>query len=186
MDISQHIGGSEILFVNKVFDNVPGWSDFETLFDKALEKNMVTFQSFGTMSIDKSETITQAFDDIVSFVKNIHPGNPAAVLSIVHFQNSEDNEIGDEVSPLYDKFRTRNPQSIPPDFTPNMMVPTRHADPVDGLYVQCTGTTLWTAYYEDREESWLTSPGDALYIPKGVEHTVKTLEPRAAISIGLV
>tara|TARA_B110000259_G_C13986611_1_gene390717 strand:- start:865 stop:1425 length:561 start_codon:yes stop_codon:yes gene_type:complete len=186
MDISNAVGGSEIIFVSKLFSSLPQWSDFEDLFDKAHDKDGVLFQSFATMSIDKSETFTGAFDEMLSFAKNFHPGNPVAVLSIVHFQNSEDNVIGDEVVSIYNKFRSSNPQSLPSDFHPSMMVPTIHSDPVDGFYVQCTGTTLWTAYYEDEEKSWLTSPGDALFIPKGVQHSVKTLEPRAAISIGLV
>lgn len=184
MDISEAIGKDRIVFIKNAIHNLPGWNQFEELFDKAI--NDVIWQSFGTMAIDKSQQYSDMFDHLVSLAKELHHGEVASVLSIIHFMNSEDNTIPEEASSLYNKFVKNNPNKIPPDFTPSMMQESIHEDPVDGIFIQCVGTTLWQAFYDDGEKSWYTEPGDLLYIPKHVVHSVKTLEPRAAISIGFV
>lgn len=186
MKIMEHIGDSEMLFLPQLFKNVPGWNEIETLFDKALELDRVFWQSFGTMSIDKSELIDVCYDNMIKHILESHGGNLASALTIVHFENSENNIIKEDVSSIYNKFTSNNPQKKPADFSPLMMSPTIHSDPVDGVYVQCTGSTLWSGYYGETIKTYTLLPGDAIYIPKDVVHSVKTLEPRVGVSFGLV
>ena len=160
-----------------------GWQNFERLFDVALESNKVLWGSFATMNIDNSESMTEDLDPILSELSEVHHGDMITALSLIHFENSENNIIPAEAQPMYEKFTKHNPQKKPADFTPEMMSPTIHSDPVDGMFVQCVGSVIWTAYYEGDSESWLVEPGDLVYIPKGVSHSVKSMEPRCSISV---
>ena len=72
---------------------------------------------------------------------------------------------------------------MPPDFDLRLLKPAVHSDPVDGFYIQCEGQTTWRAFYEDSVDSYLVNPGDLLYIPKGVNHSVESMNVRAAISV---
>jgi hypothetical protein len=60
----------------------------------------------------------------------------------------------------------------------------RHNDPMHVIYCQFIGSVEWMIFKnEDQEEkSFILNPGDIIYIPKGVEHEVRSLSPRAAIS----
>jgi ribosomal protein L16 Arg81 hydroxylase len=40
----------------------------------------------------------------------------------------------------------------------------------------------WTIHDEDKNESFVLSPGDIIYVPKSIVHEVTSLTPRAAIS----
>ena len=184
MDISEAIGKDRIVYLKGAAHVLPTWEVFENLFDSAI--NDVIWGSFATMNIDRSESYSESFDHLVGLAKTLHHGDVASVLSIIHFENSEDNTIPEDAVSLYNKFKKHNLQQKPHDFTPEMMQPTIHSDPVDGIFIQCVGKTEWRAYYEDFEQAWLVKPGDLLYIPKNVVHSVKTLEPRAAISIGFI
>lgn len=159
------------------------WNNFESLFDSALGLGKISWGSFATMNIDNSETMTEDFDYLLSELSELHHGEMITALSLIHFENSEDNVIPEEAQSLYNKFISNNPQKKPGDFSPSMMVPTIHSDPVDGMFVQCVGNVIWTGYYDGYQEEWLVSPGDLVYIPKGVSHSVKTLEPRCSISV---
>ena len=59
-----------------------------------------------------------------------------------------------------------------------------HRDTMDVLLVQSIGRTKY--YVEGLSgELVVLSPGDALYIPKGVEHEAIIMEPRATLSFEL-
>lgn len=66
-----------------------------------------------------------------------------------------------------------------------------HKDPRFSFYWQCIGTSIWEAHADGEKElgesvpiqSIVLEPGDVIFIPDGVFHTVLTPEPRAAISI---
>jgi mannose-6-phosphate isomerase-like protein (cupin superfamily) len=186
MAIKDFVGGAEMVLFSNRFHSVPDWQQIEQVFDAALEKGSVTWMSFGTMAIDKSETLSNCYDDMISEIVKDHGGELASALTIVHFENAVDNVIPEDVTNIYNKFISNNPQKKPSDFSIDMMVPTIHSDPVDGVYVQCTGSTLWTGFYGDTEKTYTLYPGDAIYIPKDVVHSVKTLEPRVGVSFGLV
>lgn len=63
-----------------------------------------------------------------------------------------------------------------------------HNDPRHSFYWQTQGKSLWKSYdYENEnpvllEEVWV-EPGDVMFVPHGIFHTVETPEPRTAISI---
>lgn len=61
-----------------------------------------------------------------------------------------------------------------------------HPDRRDTLYWQCIGSTTWNIYPDEKNlsqfKSFILNPGDVIFVPKGVSHTVLTGEPRAAIA----
>ena len=56
----------------------------------------------------------------------------------------------------------------------------KHKDTMDVYFWQCQGVTKWII--EDKEEVIL-NPGDLIFIPKGVYHTVIPLSPRLGVSM---
>jgi len=57
----------------------------------------------------------------------------------------------------------------------------KHHDDCEVIFWQCIGQTEWTV---DDNSTYILSPGDCLYIPKGMMHEVKSLSPRMGISFG--
>jgi ribosomal protein L16 Arg81 hydroxylase len=55
----------------------------------------------------------------------------------------------------------------------------RHNDTMDVYFWQCQGVTKWIL---DNDEIIL-NPGDLIYIPKGIYHTVIPLTPRLGVSM---
>lgn len=62
-----------------------------------------------------------------------------------------------------------------------------HMDRRDSFYWQCIGTSRWEIYGSQDSDTPLTSydlnPGDLIFVPEGVFHSIVAPEPRAAISI---
>ena len=58
----------------------------------------------------------------------------------------------------------------------------RHKDEDDVLIVQAIGKT---SYLFDDGKEYTLSPGDSIFIPKGVYHTPRILEPRVTLSFGV-
>jgi mannose-6-phosphate isomerase-like protein (cupin superfamily) len=182
--IGQAIVDNKIVHIPSAFAEVPGWDTFYEIFKTADSSNNFATRTFGTFGIDRAETLTDNFDNLISVANESHPQQKVSVLAIIHFLSANDNNIPEEAKNFYNDFRASSTEQVPPGFQ-QYMIPTRHSDPVDGIFIQCTGKTLWTAYYADSTESFVVHPGDAMFIPKGIEHTVETLEPRTAISIGM-
>jgi len=61
----------------------------------------------------------------------------------------------------------------------------RHKDQADVLFWQITGKTHWLVEDIDCTKNYILNPGDAVYVPRSVYHTVTSLSPRAGISFGL-
>jgi mannose-6-phosphate isomerase-like protein (cupin superfamily) len=173
----------QIIFLGKVFKILPSWETFYNIFKQNLELGKIDFSSPGTLAMDNSEEYTKDFDSIINSLKSFHSGTKIAALSIVHFLNANDNAVPEAARAFSEDFMSNNPIKLPPDFDFNLFQPTVHSDPVDGFYVQCRGQTIWKAYYKDRTDEYLTNPGDLLYIPKGIEHSVESMNVRAAISV---
>jgi mannose-6-phosphate isomerase-like protein (cupin superfamily) len=57
-----------------------------------------------------------------------------------------------------------------------------HNDPVDVFYVQCIGKVIWNIYIDDRHYEYELGEGDVIFVPSGINHEIKSLGPRAAIS----
>lgn len=172
-----------VLFFKGLFDKVPGWDTFFNVYKEALKKNTAEYNFCTTLVIDNSETLTSDFDDIVKFFEAVHPGKKIAVLSINHFLSANDNTVPKDAEEFTNSFRENNPEKLPEGFDLNMLQPTRHSDAVDGFFVQCNGKTRWRVFYPDNTEVYDTEPGDALYIPKNVDHSVETMTVRSSISI---
>lgn len=62
----------------------------------------------------------------------------------------------------------------------------RHFDERETIFWQCQGTTFWHVYPPESEfpMSVELSPGDMIYVPKGIRHEVIVDKPRAAIAFG--
>ena len=60
----------------------------------------------------------------------------------------------------------------------------KHRDGAFVWYWQCIGKTQWIIYENEKEFTYELSPGDIIYVPRGVYHSVFPLTPRAGISFG--
>jgi hypothetical protein len=60
----------------------------------------------------------------------------------------------------------------------------RHKDTSDVLFWQALGSTKWIVE-DDKIYEYKLCPGDVIYIPSGLYHTVIPLTPRVGISLGL-
>jgi mannose-6-phosphate isomerase-like protein (cupin superfamily) len=174
---------SRVIFLKSAFDNYPSWEDFYNIFKQAYSKNKADLSSPSTLTIDNSESYSDTFNNIIDSLSSAHGGEKIAVLSIVHFLNANDNTIPEAAGAFCDDFMAANPNKLPPGFDFSLFQPTIHSDPVDGFYVQCEGQTTWRIFYKDEVDEYLVSPGDALYIPKGIDHSVESMNVRAAISV---
>lgn len=172
-----------VLFSKSELSTTPGWKAFEDIYDIARAKQKESYGWCSTLTIDNSETLTDDLDDIVSYASNLHPGRKIAALSIVHFLNAHDNSVPDAAISFAEKFFINNPNKLPEGFDFSLMYATRHSDPVDGFYVQCNGNTIWRVFYEDETKEYFVEPGDMLYIPSGIDHSVESLNVRSAVSV---
>lgn len=174
---------SRVLFFKGLFDNTPGWDTFLNVYKEAVKLGKEEYNFCTTLVVDNSETLTKDFDYLVDFFENVHPGKKIAVLTINHFLSANDNTVPPEAEEFAKLFTELNPEKLPQNFDLNLLQPTRHSDAVDGFFVQCNGKTRWRVFYDDATEVYDTEPGDALYIPKNVEHSVETMTVRSSISI---
>jgi mannose-6-phosphate isomerase-like protein (cupin superfamily) len=181
--VKQSKAEKKIVFLNDVFEYTTNWETFYNIFKLALDKNAADLSAPSTLTIDNSESYTDSFDSIVSTLTEAHPGKKIAVLSIIHFMNAHNNDVPEAAEAFYRDFIDTNPNKLPPGFDYSLFQPTIHSDPVDGFYIQCEGQTTWRAFYKGRTESYLVNPGDLLYIPKGIDHSVESMNVRAAISV---
>lgn len=55
----------------------------------------------------------------------------------------------------------------------------KHTDTMNVWFWQAKGITKW----QISDKEYVLSPGDLIYVPKGVEHCVTSLSPRAGISM---
>ena len=182
-DIDNAIKDGKIIFIKSFIDDLPSWDDFLDIYTKALANNGVRFQSFASSAVDNSESYARSLDKLIDTVSRLHPGNKIAALSIFHMLNARDNTVPEAAQEFSRLFFNSNPSEIPQQFDFSLLVPTRHSDPVDGFYIQCNGNTIWRAFYEDRTEEFNVEPGDMLFIPKGIDHSVESTSVRNAISI---
>jgi mannose-6-phosphate isomerase-like protein (cupin superfamily) len=177
------INQKKIIFIKSAVDSLPTWNDFTEIYNKALALNLVRFQSFASSAVDNSENYGKSLDNLIDLVSSLHDGKKIAALSIFHMLNATDNTVPEEAEEFSRLFFNSNPATVPQEFDFNLLVPARHSDPVDGFYIQCNGTTIWRAFYEDSTDEFFVEPGDVLFIPKGIEHSVESRSVRNAVSI---
>jgi mannose-6-phosphate isomerase-like protein (cupin superfamily) len=184
-DILFSKNNQKVFFVKGFISSILNWQDAFDLFKIANSKGGVNFNSFGTCTIDQSEQYTSIYKDLVKKIYTLHPGQKISALSIIHFITKHNNVVNNDVfNNFKDYFINYNPNKIPNIMPPiESFNPTRHSDPVDGFFIQFEGSTLWTIYYENNEEQYNLKYGDMMFIPKNLEHSVESLEPRCSVSI---
>jgi len=69
-------------------------------------------------------------------------------------------------------------------FTEKSKTAGKHRDGAFVWYWQCIGKTEWTIYENDEEHIYILSPGDIIYVPRGIYHSVAPLTPRVGVSFG--
>lgn len=184
-DILFSKNNQKVFVANGFTNNIPNWENLFDLFRIANENKGVNFISFGTCTIDRSEKYTDLYNNFIKEISLLHPGKKISALSIIHFITKHNNDINDKIfNNFKDYFSNSNPNQIPAVIPPpSAFNPTRHFDPVDGFFIQFEGSTLWTIYYENNEQQYILKSGDMIFIPKNLEHSVESLEPRCAVSI---
>ena len=67
------------------------------------------------------------------------------------------------------------------NFFPETKTFGKHKDTMDVAFWQVQGETEWTV----EDKVYILNPGDLIYVPKGIEHSVHPLTIRAGISFGV-
>lgn len=180
---------NEVFVSRNAFPEKLNWKDFYHIFNMAYMSERVNFVSFASMNIDQCHDLSPKFDDIVNKLSLIHPEKYVSILSIIHLITKNNERINEGFGlTLTEKFINRNPKKIPTDSNgvtlhPDQFNPTVHEDLVDGFFIQCEGETLWKIYKNNTIDEYILKPGDLIFIPKRITHSVLSLCPRAAISI---
>lgn len=183
-NIKNAIENKRVLVLKQLIPLPPSWNQFHKLFTLS-DKDQKSFNFFGGMTIKGDQA--NIFDDVASVFETIHPGHKVSIMSIIHFVNRTQNFIPEPVEHFYKDFAKENPHKIPENFDLNLLQPSRHSDAADGFFLQCEGSTLWKIFYNEKKvDAIIVGPGDALFIPEGVEHSVESLCPRAAVSISFI
>ena len=58
----------------------------------------------------------------------------------------------------------------------------KHLDPYSVLYIQCIGSAQWSVWDNEIENKFILNKGDFIFVPPYLNHEVKSLTPRAALS----
>jgi len=184
-DILFSKNNQKVFVVEGFTSNVLNWENIFNLFKTAHSQNSINFNSHWVCTIDNSEEYTDIYKDLIKKVSLLHPGEKISALSIIHPIPKNDININNNAfNNFKDYFIDCNPNKKP-EFAPppESFLPIKHHDPVDGFFIQLEGSTLWTIYYKDNEKQYTLKSGDMIFIPKNLEHSVETLEPRCAVSI---
>lgn len=185
------------LFVIKDFyKDFPSWKDIDHLYDAVKDSGTLNYNSFGTMVIENDPRILKYYIKAISDISSYYKGNPIFSIIIIHFINRNNNKMTDEsLANLFSKFTVDNSKKIPEEITvkddgvdgwpTETWDPTVHSDPENRFFIQGNGQSLWKVFHDNQELNYevLLSPGDMVYIPKGVVHSVESMCPRHAISI---
>lgn len=182
-DVKNAQRDGKVFFFKNAFEDTPTWSDFEEMFDSARNTEDLIDGSIAGTNICNSELHTNTLDAIVDSVSSIHQGEKIMAMSIFHFYSRNDSKVPNEAQGIFAKFKDFTKEPMTEDFNYEWLTPTIHSDPVDGFFIQCEGKTLWNVYYGDSVEEFLAEPGDSLFIPKGIDHSVESMGPRASVSI---
>jgi hypothetical protein len=175
---------NRLVSIDDAVGDLLDWKTVYEMFTNTLNTEHMQQYNFGTAAIDQAHILGSQLDDIIDIASEMHGGTFASTLTIIHFLNATDNDIPEEAGEFYSYFRENCPEVVPEGFE-SLMLPTRHSDPIDGIYIQCLGNTFWTAYYDDHVEKFALKPGDMIIVPKGVEHSVESLTPRVGVSIAM-
>lgn len=116
-------------------------------------------------------------DLFINFNESIIKKEKITNMSDYYFLSENAIQI-DKLKPLYDELKVKTAHLY-------MSLSTvsnghgKHNDTDDVWYWQCKGITQW----QGEDFKHVLTPGDLIYIPKGVYHQVTSLSPRAGISM---
>lgn len=171
----------QIVFLPNAFQNTPSWNTFYNIFKMALGSNDLEMPDFRTLTVANSEEYSDDFNHIVSSLERVHPGMRLGAFSRIHFATIHNNDVPEAADAFYKHFVKINPDKLLSRDDPSEFQPMIHTDPVSNFYLQCEGQTIWRAFYKDRTDSYIVNPGDMIYVPTGVNHSVESMTIRAAV-----
>jgi mannose-6-phosphate isomerase-like protein (cupin superfamily) len=186
----------KLFIVKDFYKDFPSWKDVDSLYDTVKDSGTLNYNSFGTMVIENDPRILKYYIKAMSDISSYYQGNPIFSILIIHFINRNNNKMTDEsLANLFSKFTVDNSKKIPEEITvkddgvdgwpTETWDPTVHSDPENRFFIQADGQSLWKVFHDNKELNYevLLSPGDMVYIPKGVIHSVESMCPRHSVSI---
>lgn len=182
--------------VKNFYKYFPSWEKVNNFYDSAKETETIDYNSFGTMVIENDTRVLGYYKKAVSDISLHHTGHVLFSMMIIHFINRNNNAMTDSnLSNLFSKFNTDNPEKIPKElklhdggvdgWATESWDPAVHSDQQDRFFIQGSGQSLWKVFHDNKELNYevLLIPGDMAYIPKGVIHSVESMCPRHSVSI---
>lgn len=168
------------------------WSDIGEIYD--LDKN-VLYISWASFQAQEKDIVFSYYKHVLDAIGEIYKGHPLFGMVIVHLVSRNNNTVTDpDFLSLYGRFFENNPKKIPD----NMIIrdhgldgdswdSTIHFDKENRIYVQGGGQTLWKLFDDSHNltDAIILNPGDLVFIPKGLVHSVESLGPRHSLSIAL-
>jgi hypothetical protein len=166
------------------------WSDIGDIYD--LDKNVV-YISWASFQAQKKELIFSYYKHVLDSFGEIYKGYPLFGMIIVHLISRNNNTVNDaDFLSLFNKFIEKNPKKIPEHITirdhgmdGDSWDSTVHFDRENRVYVQGGGQTLWKLYDDSNilTDAIILNPGDLVFIPKGLLHSVESLGARHSLSL---
>ena len=168
------------------------WSDIGEIYD--LDKN-VLYISWASFQSQERDIVFSYYKHVLDTIGEIYKGHPLFGMVIVHLVSRNNNTVTDpDFVSLYSRFFENNPKKIPD----NMIIrdhgldgdswdSTIHFDKENRIYVQGGGQTLWKLFDDSHKltDAIILNPGDLVFIPEGLVHSVESLGPRHSLSIAL-
>ena len=160
------------------------WKDIYPIYENAKDKDIL-HASFLSLIIHNTQEYTDAYSKIIDSLLSVHPGKLVGVNSIIHFFSRSGSTLEDEYGlAMRNSFVSKTPHRMPEDpFSNDQNGPSIHSDAADGFFIQNEGKTLWKVYRDEGVKEYTVNPGDIIYIPKHVIHSVESLGPRHSASI---
>jgi mannose-6-phosphate isomerase-like protein (cupin superfamily) len=186
----------KLFLIKDFYKDFPSWKDIDNLYDDVKGSGTLNYNSFGTMVIENDPRILKYYIKAISDISSYYKGNPIFLMIIIHFINRNNNKMTNKsLANLFSKFTFDNSKKIPEEITikddgvdgwpTEAWDPTVHSDAENRFFIQGDGQSLWKVFHDNEELNYevLLSPGDMVYIPKGLIHSVESMCPRHSVSI---
>jgi mannose-6-phosphate isomerase-like protein (cupin superfamily) len=166
------------------------WSDISDIYD--LDKNVI-YISWASFQAQEKEIIFGYYKHVLDSIGEVYKGYPLFGMVIVHLVSRNNNTLSDpDFLSLSDKFFKNNPEKIPEYITirdhgldGDSWESTVHFDRENRVYVQGGGQTMWKFFDDSKNltDAIILNPGDLVFIPKGLFHSVESLGARHSLSL---
>ncbi|NBT11799.1 MAG: hypothetical protein EBT24_12635 [Betaproteobacteria bacterium] len=157
-------------FHKNLFDNLPTWDHFlNCIFKEIQVQDSIDDLSYGK-NVNEKKVGNVVITENIYFSPKINDLNPHFKefdLEIKKFQNLNKIRLGFSGPKI----------AIGPRFVDS------HKDKWDAFTLQCQGTTIWRITSENKEfdETFYMSPGDFLFFPQELFHSIKCEGPRVML-----